>query len=446
MLSAFSHFRYNPKGEKMKKCDTKCEANRNLWLRNRVYYYIVELPRVDAKRRYLRLSLKTDNYYEAKEKIKYMSKTNRSPLIAKKDTEDPLWYYKANFPKTGGRSHHINQPVQARKISEVLESMLLKSKCKVEEKTRKRKRITELLNDVGLTLNNDYSEFHNVKMIQTISENVDNTETLGDNKRKYIRYLKELARHASDVIDPDNYKSNVVAAFPEFKGTKKSEKNPYDKYTDVQLLEIFDPKHKFFKDNPDLFFACLIAMFTGARANSATTLQYDDILIEEGVDCIYFRENHPIKALKNEASERMVPINPQLLDIGFVDYVRRQQSKLKKSGKDFIFQRCMTSGGVFNNKLTTRTFSDFLTDIGIKTPGGKKLTFHSFRKTANDIMRKAGIQGTEINNIIGWEGKDTREQSYTINYLNELKAEVDRFCYDFLQPHFDKWKVIMSKK
>ncbi len=57
----------------------KCDANRGrlktdfgrfIWLRDGVYYFKIELPRVDGKRRYKRLSLHTDNYYEALEKCK----------------------------------------------------------------------------------------------------------------------------------------------------------------------------------------------------------------------------------------------------------------------------------------------------------------------------------------------------------------------------------------
>ena len=36
---------------------------------------IVELPRVDGKRRYKRISLHTNDYYEAKERIKQMGIT-----------------------------------------------------------------------------------------------------------------------------------------------------------------------------------------------------------------------------------------------------------------------------------------------------------------------------------------------------------------------------------
>ena len=76
-------------------------------------------------------------------------------------------------------------------------------------------------------------------------------------------------------------------------------------------------------------------------------------------------ENHPLKQLKNDASERFVPIHNQLLDLGFVDYVNRKKAKMKATGSDFIFPKCQTSGGIYNSKYLVRTFSKFLTDIKI---------------------------------------------------------------------------------
>ena len=53
----------------------------------------------------------------------------------------------------------------------------------------------------------------------------------------------------------------------------------------------------------------MIALFTGARLNAATTLQYGDVFEKDKLKCLYFRSNHAIKHLKNDASERIVPLH-----------------------------------------------------------------------------------------------------------------------------------------
>ena len=70
----------------VKKCDAKCDAHQfsapiHLWLRNNIFYCRMELPRINGKRSYKRISLHTDNYYEAKNNRHL--KTIRSPYNSK---------------------------------------------------------------------------------------------------------------------------------------------------------------------------------------------------------------------------------------------------------------------------------------------------------------------------------------------------------------------------
>ena len=76
----------------VKNCVAKWDAHQfsapiRLWLRNRVFYSIMELPRVNGKRRYHRISLHTTNYYEAREKLRYMGITFDQKIAEKNATE-----------------------------------------------------------------------------------------------------------------------------------------------------------------------------------------------------------------------------------------------------------------------------------------------------------------------------------------------------------------------
>jgi integrase len=195
-----------------------------------------------------------------------------------------------------------------------------------------------------------------------------------------------------------------------------------------------------------MFFTCLIGLFTGTRINAAATLQYNNIINKDGIDCIEIIENHPIKNLKTEDSERVVPIHSQLLEVGFVDYIKRKQKKLKATDTDFIFPRCITSGNVYYEKYP-RIFFNFLKDIGIKADKGRDgYDFHSFRKNISTAMQDAKIVNSYINDVVGWKGNGTMEQHYSNHTLPQIKTELEKFGYDFLAPHFAKWKAIMAKK
>ena len=91
-------------------------------------------------------------------------------------------------------------------------------------------------------------------------------------------------------------------------------------------------------------------------------------------------------------------------------------------------------------------FIQFVKDIGIKVPDGEKYTFHSLRNNASLRLQDIGIGLSDINKIMGWKGQSTMESNYSKRRVPEIKPEVDKLRYDFLQPEFDYWKKVMSKK
>lgn len=499
------------------KCMANCMANKiYIQLRNKIFYYRVELPKVNNKRRYKIISLHTQNYFEAKERIKQMvaleeqfvrlqrlfnnlifEKSDNSDVMAvvspfdkkrlskRNDVKDvselyslycsmaqdiknlteekqalikkieslesvikefigPLNTMMAEFNKA--KPVNPVPEVSSHTIAKVLESMLLLKQAtnRPVYQNRKKQTIVNLLTNAGLSLEDDYLKFHNVEMIEKISKDIINNPSLkNDVKKMKVRYLKELATCGHN-INPDLYKANIINNFPQIENTKRIDKNPHLPYKKEQLLEMFNPKHTYFKDNPDAFWACMIALFTGARINAAITLQYKDILVKDGINCIQFRSDHKIKQLKNEASERLVPIHKQLLDLGFVDYVNKRKAKLKASDTDFIIKKCQTKSGEYNNKFFTRELSPFFMDIKVKTGNNDGYDFHSFRKNISIALQDAGVGATYINDIIGWEGKTTMEQSYSNHTLTQINDELNKFSYDFLKPHFTKWKKIIK--
>lgn len=499
------------------KCMANCMANKiYIQLRNKIFYYRVELPRVNNKRRYKIISLHTQDYYEAKERIKQMlaveekvtqlqrlfnnlifekadnsdimtvvSPFDKKRLSKRNDVKDvselyslycsmaqdiknlteekqalikkieslegvikefigPLNTMMAEFNKA--KPVNPIQETTSYTIAKVLESMMLLKQAtnRPVYQNRKKQTIVNLLTNAGLSLEDDYFKFHNVEMIEKISKGIINNPSLkNDVKKMKVRYLKELATCGHN-INPDLYKANIINNFPQIENTKRIDKNPHLPYKKEQLLEMFNPKHTYFKDNPDAFWACMIALFTGARINAAITLQYKDILVKDGINCIQFRSDHKIKQLKNEASERLVPIHKQLLDLGFVDYVNKQKAKSKAEDTDFIIKKCQTKSGEYNNKFFTRELSPFFTDIKVKTGNLDGYDFHSFRKNLSIALQDAGVGATYINDIIGWEGKTTMEQSYSNHTLTQINDELNKFSYDFLKPHFTKWKKIIK--
>ena len=499
-----------------KKCKTNCQADKYLWIRNNIFYFMFELPKQNNKRKYFCKSLHTKNYYEAKEKAKIMAKDiNSSNIKAKqliytaKSLMDSMIFeeydeeiesngqvftqkikkispdndpktvqafllvvskmntikmqtlddddikiikeiaqatFKVNIQellKTYGVKPKSN-PNSDHTIEQIMESMLKKADNTTAVENKRRQLITNMITDVGLKLTDKYFKFYNADIIQQICDNIKSKQVKGSVKRNHAREIKGLILHAN-TLDPDTYKTNLINLIPDFKKTQKDEINPHWPYTDDELKLIFNTKNTYFKENPDIFWTTLIGLFVGARCNAAITLQYADIIKIDNIDCIKFQDTHPLKQLKNAATRRTVPIPQQLLDLGFVDWVNNQKSKLKAKDTDFIFPRCQTKSGAYNNKFTTRGLVQYIKDIGITQNNKHKLDFHSLRKNANLCLESKGVPETFINDIIGWEGKTTRQQSYSNHELQKIKENADKLRYDFLQPEFNYWKNVMLK-
>jgi len=328
-------------------------------------------------------------------------------------------------------------------INHVLKRFIAKCNSDSEEPQRKYNAICKYINSVGLKLQNKYSKFHNEHILFSIIDIISHrTDIKGDQKIRHARWISSLAKFAVFAY-PDLYKTDVLVGLPTIQKTPKSARHPHTPYSDIQLQRIFNPKRRFFRKYPDIFWGCMIALFTGARKNAAFTLQYKDIIQKDDIWCINFVQDCPgIKKLKTEDSERIVPIHSALIKMGFLNYI---QKKHHVSNTDFIFkQTCLTSRGTLNHHLA-RPFFTFLKKINIKSGNSGRYDFHSFRKNANIAMEKCGIIRSYIDKIIGWMSTGSEgERSYSNYTIKQLSEQLELLRYDCLKNEFRQWKKIMS--
>ena len=337
------------------------------------------------------------------------------------------------------------KPKRPPTLAQVLERFTTKIGKDSEETGRKYSVICRYTRAIGLTLNSKYSELHNEKsllqIVRTINERPD---IKGDQRARHMRWITDFVKFAVFAY-PDMYKTDVLIGLPAIKRTPKSARRPHTPYSDAQLKSIFAPKRRFFRKYPDLFWGCMIALFTGSRKNAVFTLQYKDIVQRDGIWCINFVSDYPgIKKLKNENSERVVPIHSALIKMGFLDYVRRKRHKLPT---DFIFPHvCLTPRGALSSHMTRRFFL-FLEQIGVRDESMGRYDFHSFRKNANITMERCGIIRSYIDKIIGWQSRGSEgERSYSNYTIKQLSEQLELLRYKCLKDEFREWKKIMSKK
>jgi len=154
----------------------------------------------------------------------------------------------------------------------------------------------------------------------------------------------------------------------------------------------------------------LIALYSGARLNEVAQLDLDDLRQVDGVWCIDINAQGPTKKLKNAASRRKVPIHPQLISLGLLDYaakVRRQGSSQR-----LFPQFTYTSSDGYGRNLGRWFNESLLPSLGLKT---KQLTFHSLRHTVIERLIAADVSQAHIMAIVGHEPGTTTLKTYNRN-------------------------------
>lgn len=232
----------------------------------------------------------------------------------------------------------------------------------------------------------------------------------------------------------ENYYNNIVAIFNFAVGKRLMSENPAKDRYSRQTFERKDddkPKALFTTDKLNrlfrapLYTGCrdddngyatpgpnhprrgrfwlpLLSLFHGFRANEVAQLYTEDVCEAEGVPYFEIREERADgskcdKRLKTKQSKRRVPIHPETLRIGFLDYVaeRRRDTSHPRLFPDLP---CGATG-YFSDPFS-KWFGRFLKSALGKESGA---TFHAFRHAFRDALSEAGVPIPDVEALGGWE-------------------------------------------
>ncbi|MGK6356211.1 DUF6538 domain-containing protein [Sphingomonas sp. DT-207] len=167
----------------------------------------------------------------------------------------------------------------------------------------------------------------------------------------------------------------------------------------------------------------LLAIFTGARLEELGQLRPDDVSEQsypdpEGQTQIawFIRITAEAGKLKNVASERLVPVHPELERLGFLDYAKAMQ----KQRVERLFP-ALTKGphGNFTHRWG-QWFGVYLRkDCGVTD---RRMTFHSFRHAFIDYARRPDIPEAVQRRLVGHGGQDVHDdygEGYGLHWLVE---------------------------
>lgn len=174
---------------------------------------------------------------------------------------------------------------------------------------------------------------------------------------------------------------NPASGLKETKPNVLSEEDDkaFEQHELEKLFEILPYK----ESKPSWYWSVIISLYNGCRQSEICQLFVDDIITYQELPCFKLTEEGEVgadKSLKNRQSCRIVPINPKLIEIGFMRFVENRRREL--NGKnDLLFSNVRrTANGKYNKSLSdwfNQRFKHKFIDKKIQAV--RRRTFHGLR-------------------------------------------------------------------
>jgi integrase len=164
-----------------------------------------------------------------------------------------------------------------------------------------------------------------------------------------------------------------------------------------------------------LYFAIILLYYTGARREEICGLMVDDVACPEldlngetrRLHSIFIRVNDE-RRVKNEQSIRLVALLPEVVRLGFLDYV----DEIRALGYKLVFPDLKSPTS--QSPMGDRLYDEFKRGLDRAVPDAstRKKVLHSFRKTFGDSLKQAGVVAEIRGDILGHGGETVTEEIY----------------------------------
>lgn len=176
----------------------------------------------------------------------------------------------------------------------------------------------------------------------------------------------------------------------------------------------------------------LLALFAGARQAEYAGLRVSDIREDEqtGVPLMWFtRDVKAGRRLKTKSSERVVPVHPQLIDIGFLNYVAERR---KDGEQAWLFPTVAPDQRGALRAWAKWWGRHLRNDVSVKDTNK---VFHSFRHGFQDALRQATPDEELRDALAGRSSGKSVSRRYGAKAMLErwgvkaLKGAIDKINY-----------------
>jgi integrase len=149
----------------------------------------------------------------------------------------------------------------------------------------------------------------------------------------------------------------------------------------------------------------LLGFFTGMRLGEIVQLHLRDAYVDGPIPYLDVTDDESgeigsgtEKHIKTNAGIRMIPLHPQLIELGFADFVRSRRGA-KRTDTRLFWEVAFGQDGQAST-VYSKWFARLLDKVGLTDP---KLVFHSLRHNAEDALRNALLHREVVDGIMGHE-------------------------------------------
>ncbi len=197
----------------------------------------------------------------------------------------------------------------------------------------------------------------------------------------------------------------------------------------------FEHPYKIHKVNNKLpyYWVFLLGIFSGMRTNEMCQLRLSDL---KKVDKIWFMfvEDSENTKVKTESSIRKIPLHPQLIELGFIDYV----GNLRKKKKSRVFWELREDRDGFASKVSRHYNEKFLPAIGVWEKHKKVL--YCTRHTFINKLYSEKVDENVIKTLVGHEKEFTMKHYGGDPFTPEvLLEEISKVNYSIIN-----WKGLKT--
>ena len=203
---------------------------------------------------------------------------------------------------------------------------------------------------------------------------------------------------------------------------------------------------------PSQFWGMLLALYTGARLNEIACLDLIDFVEEKGIRCIairhiprakphtieHTRNPHSAKRTKNVESRRLVPLHPDLFEIGIETYIE----DLRELGATRFFPTFPLDAKGKRERRLSHDGNEYLKLVGVHVERNKVM--HSFRDTVCEMLSVDNMDDVRADQWTGHKNQSIKGRHYRRSKAAvELQAKEGFSALDF--PFIDIDKLQYAK-